>query len=218
MMSKLQLRAPMLFLVYGYPGVGKTYFARQLAEDLIAAHIQGDRIRYELFEEPRYDRQENELVMHLMNYMTEEFLKAGIPVVYDTNAMRLSQRRALRDLARRSKVESLIVWLQIDLESAFARASKRDHRKTDDKYAMKIDRSMFERLTSYMQNPNPTEEYVVVSGKHTYGTQRGAIVKKLYDMAAIGTADASNGVVKPGLVNLVPAGRVDQARRNVIIR
>lgn len=207
----------MLFMLYGYPGVGKTYFARQLADDIGGAHIQGDRIRFELFEEPRYDRQENELIMHLMNYMAEEFLKAGIPVVYDTNAMRLSQRRTLRDLARKVKCQSLIVWLQVDLESAFARSSNRDHRKTDDKYAQEMSEEMFQKFTGYMQNPNPTEEYLVISGKHTYQTQRGALLKKLYSLSAITTNTISSGVVKPGLVNLVP-GRVDQNRRNVLIR
>ena len=216
-MNKLQLNEPALFLLYGYPGVGKTYFARQLAEETGSAHIQGDRIRFELFEEPRYDRQENELVMHLMNYMSEEFLKAGIPVIYDTNAMRLSQRRTLRELARKAKCQSLIVWIQVDIESAFVRASKRDHRKLDDKFAQEMTEKMFQKFSGYMQNPNPTEEYVVVSGKHTYNTQRGALMKKLYTMGLINSTTAASGVVKPGLVNLVP-GRVDQHRRNVIIR
>lgn len=94
-MTKLQLSQPTLFLLFGFPGAGKTYFARQICEELQAAHVQGDRIRYELFEEPRYDRQENEIVTHLMEYMTEEFLQAGISVVFDVNAMRGNQRRQL---------------------------------------------------------------------------------------------------------------------------
>jgi predicted kinase len=93
-MNKLELTKPTLILLYGFPGAGKTFLARQLCEDLHAAHVQADRIRYELFEEPRYDDQENEIVDHLMRYMTEEFLAAGLSVVYDMNSARLSQRRS----------------------------------------------------------------------------------------------------------------------------
>lgn len=82
-MSKLTLTRPTLILLYGYPGAGKTFMARQLSEDIQAAHVQSDRIRFELFEQPRYDRQENQIVDHLMQYMTEEFLNSGISVIYD---------------------------------------------------------------------------------------------------------------------------------------
>lgn len=209
-------------MLYGYPGAGKTYFARQLCEDIQAAHIQGERIRYELFDQPRYDRQENEIVAHLMDYMTEEFLNAGMSVVYDVNAMRLNQRRELRDLARKSHANSLLIWFQIDMESAFARSVRRDRRKADDKYTPPMDRQTFESVAAGMQNPSTTEDYIVVSGKHTYVTQRSTFMKRLYDGGLLMTSDASSKMVKPGLVNLVPnrvvGGRVDESRRNIMIR
>lgn len=219
-MSKLPLNKPTLILLYGFPGAGKSFFARQLCEDIQAAHIQGDRIRYELFEEPRYDKQENDVVSHLMEYMAQEFLNAGISVVYDINAARVGQRRLLRELARKAKAHSILIWLQIDVESAFTRAVKRDRRKADDKYAMTLDRTTFDAQAGQMQNPEPTEEFFVISGKHTYHTQRSAVIKKLYDVGLITPDDASSKVVKPGLVNLVPpmGGRVDQSRRNIVIR
>lgn len=220
-MNKLTLNKPTLIILYGFPGTGKTFLARQLCEDMSAAHVQGDRIRFELFEEPRYDHQENEIVEHLMTYMAEEFLSAGMSVVYDINTARTGQRRALRDLARKVKAATVLAWIQIDVESAFDRVIKRDRRKTDDRYAMALDRTTFESLISQMQNPESNEDYVVISGKHNYQTQRNAIIKKLYDMGLINTDNANSRVVKPGLVNLVPsptAGRVDATRRNIVIR
>lgn len=212
---------PLLILLFGFPGAGKSYFSRQLAETLRAAHVQGDRIRSELFEQPRYDREENEVITHLMDYMTEEFLAAGISVIYDANAMRASHRRELRDMARRAGAEPVLIWLQIDADTAFARVTKRDRRRADDKYAMPLERPTFEKLVGGMQNPQTTEDYVVISGKHIFTMQRSAFMKRLRELNLITPEEGKANIIKPGLVNLVPnpaAGRVDLSRRNIVIR
>ena len=217
-MAKLSTNKPVLIMLYGYPGAGKTHFATELSKAMDAAHVQGDRIRSELFETPRYDKEEDGIVTHLMEYMAEEFLNAGVNVIFDTNATRLVQRRALREITRKVKGQTLLVWLQIDQESAMARIASRDRRRNDDKYARPYTKEAFKLLIGAMQKPQQ-EDYVVVSGKHTFPMQRNSLVKKLYDLGAISTDMAVSNVAKPGLVNLVPtAGRVDMQRRNVIIR
>lgn len=213
---------PLLIMLYGFPGAGKTYFARQLCEHLQAAHVQGDRIRGELFEQPRYDKQENDAITQLMDYMTGEFLSAGISVVYDGNVQRASQRLALRDFARRAHAHPLLIWLQMDPDTAYMRSSRRDRRKADDKYAASYDRPAFDQLIGHMQNPTPAEEYVVVSGKHSFNAQYSAVLRRLRDVGLVSTSDSAPAV-KPGLVNLIPQpnpyrGRVDNARRNITIR
>ena len=220
-MSKLVLSKPTLIVLYGFPGAGKTFLARQLANDIHAAHVQADRFRFELFEEPTGKKQENDIVNHLSQYMAEEFLSAGVSVIYDINALRRGQRRVLRDMAHKAKAQTLLVWLQIDAESAFTRVAKRDRRKIDDKYTVSLDRTTFDAVIGHMQNPQANEDYVVISGKHNYQTQRSAVIKKFYDLGLIETSSATERLVKPGLVNLIPnqiRGRVDQSRRNILIR
>lgn len=220
-MAKIVPSKPLLILLYGFPGSGKTFFARQLCENLMAVHVQGDRMRSELFAAPSYNKEENHVVSSLMNYMTGEFLNAGVSVVYDTNAMRATQRRALRNMATKAGAETILVWLQIDPETAFARASRRDHRKSDDHYSRDMDMRTFDALNAGMQNPTSLERYVVISGKHVFNTQKSAMLRHLLDRGLIDLNPGTNQIGKPGLVNLVPnpaAGRVDLSRRNIIIR
>lgn len=219
-MAKIYPVRPFLLMFYGFPGAGKTYFARQICDNVQAAHLQADKIRAELFEQPQYDKQENAVVNQLMDYMTEEFLSAGLSVAYDANAVRGAQRRALMGLARKHKAIPLIVWFQMDADTAFARNQKRDRRRADDKYAPQLDRTTFEEVLGNMQNPKANEDYVVVSGKHLYNMQQSAVVNKLRSLGALSQDDANARVVKPGMVNLVPnsQGRVDMTRRNINIR
>ena len=218
-MPKLQPNKPLLFLLYGFPGSGKTHFARQLVDHVNCAHVQADRLRSELFESPTYSQDENTVVTHMMNYMTEEFLNAGVSVIYDDNADRIGKRQALRNMARKRKAEPVLIWLQTDLESAYARLQQRDRRKTDDRYAQVFDKDGFEQGSARMQNPK-NEDFIVISGKHTFTTQKNAVVRRLYETGLISTGNAQAGLAKPGMVNLVPhqaPGRVDLSRRNIRI-
>jgi predicted kinase len=220
-MSKVAPNKPLLILLYGYPGAGKTFFARQLSEHFQAAHVHGERIRGELFENPHYDKEENDVIGQLMDYMAGEFLGAGLSVVYDGSSMRIAQRRLLREMARKNHAQPVLVWLQIDTDTAFGRTQNRDRRRADDKYSGPNDRATFERIAGAMQNPQ-NEDYIVVSGKHTFDTQLSAFVKRLRELGLVpDVGEVSSKVVKPGLVNLIPnpaAGRVDLSRRNIVIR
>jgi predicted kinase len=218
-MTKIILSKPTLVCLYGYPGSGKSYLARNLAEHIQLAHVSSDRIRSELFQAPRYDAQENAIVTHLMDYMSEEFLSAGVSLVYDTNALRAAQRRKLRELAAKFKADFLLIWLQVDMETAFSRTQQRDRRTADDKYSEPQTQASFDRQTSGMQNPQG-EEYIVISGKHAFATQKNSVINRLYQMGLIETGVVQHTVAKPGLINLIPnphAGRVDLSRRNISI-
>ncbi|MHB1864675.1 MAG: AAA family ATPase [Candidatus Saccharimonadales bacterium] len=219
-MSKIVPQKKFLLMLYGFPGSGKTYFSRQFADYVQAANLQSDRIRSELFEKPRYDQQENNVIAQLMDYMSDEFLSAGVSVIYDTNAMRNVQRKALRDLARKHSAVPVLVWFQVDVESAFSRNIKRDRRRADDHYAGGWDRTTFDSIVSYMQNPDYHEHPIVVSGKHNFTTQKNTVLSKLREQGVLQMKDYASNLAKPGMVNLIPStpARVDMTRRNISIR
>lgn len=220
--AKIVPSKPVLIMLYGFPGSGKTYFARQFAEHFQAAHLEQDRIRAELFERPTFSKQENSALGRITEFMVNEFLTAGISVILDMNAMRVSQRRAYREIARLAQAKALVVWFQVDADTAFARNAQRDRRKADDRYAVGYNVDMFKQLAAYMQHPEPTEDFVVTSGKHSFPGQMSSVMKKLSDMDVLKMSAASHQMVRPELVNLVPVRPTPSAgkphRRNIVLR
>lgn len=217
-MNKVTFNKPVLICFYGYPGSGKSYVARNLEQVLQVARVSADHIRHELFSRPRYDAQENAIVAHLMNYMTEEFLKAGVGVIYDTNVVRAAYRRRLHELAKKHHSEYLLIWPQINAENAFARTQRRDRRLLDDKYSEKQTKDTFERRMALMQNPQANENYMVISGKHSFASQKNAILSRLYQMGIASAGMVQAHVAKPELVNLVPnlyVNREGISQRNI---
>jgi predicted kinase len=220
-MEKILPSQPFLLLLYGFPGAGKTYFARQFTETIQAAHLEQDRIRYELFAQPKYTKQENSALNRIMEFMTSEFLGAGISVVMDMNAMRVSQRRILKDMANRANAKTIVVWFQVDADTAFMRNQKRDRRKADDRFAVGYDVDAFRQLAAYMQHPEPTESFVVISGKHTFANQMSGVLKKFVDMHIVKATAVAHKMIRPELVNLVPVPQdrsSRQVRRNIVLR
>ncbi len=129
-----------------FPGSGKTFFARQLAEHIQCAHVQSDRIRYELFEEPRFDKQENQN-RHKSHGLHDRRISLSGRERH-LRCKRLPQISAinLRDIGRKNGAKTIVVWLQIDAETAFARLQKRDRRRADDRYAVNYSKEAFQNL------------------------------------------------------------------------
>ena len=222
-MNKIVANTPLLINLYGYPGSGKSHLAKQLNGSLQSAYLDSEKIRFELFEKPKYDTQEDNVIKHLMSYMSEEFIAAGLSVIYDSATHKYSDRKYVNNLAKKTKAIPLTIWLQIDSATAFYRCQQRDKRKTDDKYSRTINQDDFDDTVKSMQNPTERENYLVISGKHVFNTQFAAITKKLNDLRVINIEDASKSIAKPNLVNRIPnpnlSGRVNlDRRRNILIR
>ena len=83
------------------------------------------------------------------------------------------------------------------------RLKKRDKRKVNDKYARNYTQSELDSIINTSQNPN-TEDYVVISGKHTFNTQRAAVFKKLEELKILSQSQTLHKKIKPELVNLIP--------------
>ncbi|MGI8925736.1 MAG: AAA family ATPase [Tepidiformaceae bacterium] len=93
--------AGVLILLSGYPGAGKTTFARTLATRLACVHIESDEVRRRVTGQPQYTRQEHSRTFALAEALVAEALAAGRDVVFDgTNLTHRDRRRFLQLGAR----------------------------------------------------------------------------------------------------------------------
>ncbi len=213
-MSKVLITKPIIIQLYGYPGSGKTSFASEFADATNLIHLYAEKISQEFFGQPYLTNKAN--TDKLIEMLSEEFLGAGLGIILDVDSSKLRERKKVREFAKKHKAKDLIVWFQLDAETAFSRKSQIDRRKAENKYETSISFSDFNDKIKTMQNPID-EQYVVVSGKHTFRTQKAAILKRLYDLGITSQAQAQANLVKPGMVNLVPQTNLGGAR-NISIR
>lgn len=213
-MLKTKLTRPAVIMLLGLPGSGKSYTSAHIADLLGMALISEDKIRESLFEEPNFDKDEEAVVMQMMIMMMEQYIALGIPVMFDTGLNKVVERKNIREISRKYKADTLLIWLQVDRETARIRTkiTKKQNAINDKIFDITLDK---------FQAPQ-NEDYIVVSGKHTFDSQKQIIVRKLREKGLVTDDTLKPHVPMPGMMNLAAqakknVGRVDYARRNISI-
>ncbi|MBP9739005.1 ATP-binding protein [Candidatus Saccharibacteria bacterium] len=181
-MKQLQLTPPLLIVTMGYPGSGKTFFARQFAELYDLPRISEEVLRYELFEKPLFNADESEIIERIMHYNIEQLFKTKATVICEGMFLTRKQRNQLYMLASKNGYRTLTVWLQTDMQTSLIRATQRDRRNPDSKYSFEIDSKTFTRLKDSLQRPTEKETAIVISGKHAFRSQMLTVLKKIAGM------------------------------------
>lgn len=102
---------PVLYLMVGYPGAGKTSLARIITEATAAIHIWADDERHKMFPNPTHSEEESLKLYETLNKRVEQLLSEGYSVVFDTNFNFYDDRQKLREIAVQADAECKVIWL-----------------------------------------------------------------------------------------------------------
>ncbi len=103
---------PVLIVVSGLPGTGKSHFSRRLAEDLPSVVLESDALRKRLIRSPRYNASESNRLFDACHVLIEELLSRGLSVILDATNLIETHRERLYKIADRAGARLTLVWVK----------------------------------------------------------------------------------------------------------
>lgn len=144
----------------GIPGSGKSFFAQRFADMFSAPYVSFDSIQSIVDDAERTEA--------IIDVQLAELFKTKQSIVFEGSTATRGQRDELTRIAKAAGYKTLFIWVQTDTDSSVQRARKSGW--TDEE---------LEAYADHFSPPHEKEKAIVISGKHTFGTQLKIVLKKL---------------------------------------
>ena len=116
---------PVLVVVCGLPGSGKSYFSRNLFSRLPLLVLESDRLRKTLFPNPTYSKEESARLFRACHELTWDLLREGVSVLLDATNLVEGHRDPLYQIADRLDAKLILVQVTAAPEAIHQRLAAR---------------------------------------------------------------------------------------------
>ena len=139
---------PLLVVLMGQPGVGKSHCARLLCARLGAAHVSSDHLRSRLFIAPSYAPEESATIFRAANAVLDALLAEGHRVVLDATNLIALHREAAISAARRRDIPIVFVRVTAEEGDTLARLAERRSARREGDHS-DADETIYRRMTVF---------------------------------------------------------------------
>lgn len=167
-----------LFMFLGYPGSGKTYFAKHLAEKMNIVRLNADATRVAAMgtiEKAReFDRETgllNSIVFGVIDYATAQILESGNSVVCDYQHNERAFRLKRGALASKYGAKSVVVWLKTPRDIAVQRGAKRDELIDQRQHSLEKMEALVDKYINLIEPPDDNELVIEIDGTLPFDQQ-----------------------------------------------
>lgn len=116
---------PVMAMVCGLPGSGKSTFAKELAEEMNAAVFSSDALREEMFGDSQ-NQGNNQKLFRELHKRIKECLKSGKSAVYDATNVNSKKRRAFLNELKNIRCNKMCVIMATPYEQCLENNKNRD--------------------------------------------------------------------------------------------
>ncbi|MDP3064189.1 MAG: ATP-binding protein [Chloroflexota bacterium] len=116
---------PVLVVLCGLPGAGKSYCASWLAQRAPLYVVESDHLRRLLFREPTHSPEESARLFRACHSLVEALLREGTAVIFDATNLLEAHRAYLYQIAERVGAGLVLVYLTASAEVVFRRLQAR---------------------------------------------------------------------------------------------
>jgi predicted kinase len=155
---------PIVYLICGFIGAGKTTFAKELEEKSGAVRITKDEWLIRLIgNDPTIDGFEeyDSKICGLSRDVAFQLVEKGIDVIIDEGFWAKEQRVELRRRIDAIGAKEVLYYVDTPIETIRERVVGRNTNLTEDSF--KISKVMLDNYLNYWQPPSEDEDYVLVS-------------------------------------------------------
>ena len=116
---------PLLVVVSGLPGTGKSYFSARLAMEMPFVVLESDALRKSLFSNPSYSPSESARLFKALNKLLSKLINRGVPVILDATNLSEKNREYLYSIAERSDAKLVLIRTEAPPELVRERLEER---------------------------------------------------------------------------------------------
>ena len=157
-------RKPIVYIICGFIGAGKTTFAKKLEEKTGAVRITKDEWSICLIgNDPTIDGYEewDTKIIELSRDVAFQLAEKGIDVIIDEGFWAKEQRDELRRKIDAIGAKAVMYYVDTPIEKIRERVVGRNNNLTKDSF--KISREMLDNYLKYWQPPSEHEDYILAS-------------------------------------------------------